>query len=112
MRLPPPQCTASSPNGNRMPQVSVTQLFEENREKLRLAWVAGRDGGAKTLDSGSLHDSRGGLIGHLNFIHPNWIQILARPEIDHLNALDPMSRQQMLHQLVVSGLACMIIAGG
>ena len=71
-----------------MPQISVAQLFEDNRGKLRLSWVAGRDGGVKTLDSGHLKDSRGGLIGHLNFIHPNWIQILARPEIDHLNALD------------------------
>ena len=34
-----------------MPQVSVAQLFEDNREKLRLAWVAGRDGARKELDS-------------------------------------------------------------
>ena len=95
-----------------MPQVSVTQLFEENREKLRLAWVAGRDGGAKTLDSGSMHDSRGGLIGHLNFIHPNWIQILAQPEIAHLNALDTVTRQQTLHALSTSDLACLVVAGG
>ncbi len=95
-----------------MPQISVAQLFEDNRDKLRLAWVAGRDGGIKSLDSGSLKNSRGGLIGHLNFIHPNWIQILARPEIDHLNALDTVTRQQTLHRLATSDLACIIIAGG
>ncbi|MDB5812690.1 MAG: HPr kinase/phosphorylase [Betaproteobacteria bacterium] len=95
-----------------MPQISVAQLFEDNRDKLRLAWVAGRDGGVKTLDSAHSKGSRGGLIGHLNFIHPNWIQILARPEIDHLNALDSGTRQHTLHQLASSGLACMIIAGG
>ena len=95
-----------------MPQVSVTQLFEDNRDKLRLAWVAGRDGGIKTLDSGKLTDSRGGLIGHLNFIHPNWIQLLARLEIDHLNALDTVTRQQTLHRLATSDLACLIVAGG
>ena len=95
-----------------MPQVSVAQLFEDNRDKLRLAWVAGRDGGIKTLDSGHLKNSREGLIGHLNFIHPNWIQILARPEIDHLNALDTVTRQQTLHRLATSELACIIVAGG
>jgi HPr kinase/phosphorylase len=95
-----------------MPQISVAQLFDDNRDKLRLAWIAGRDGGVKTLDSAHQKGSRGGLIGHLNFIHPNWIQILARPEIDYLNALDPATRQQTLHQLATSDLACIIIAGG
>jgi HPr kinase/phosphorylase len=95
-----------------MPQISVAQLFDDNRDKLRLAWIAGRDGGIKTLDSAHQKGSRGGLIGHLNFIHPNWIQLLARPEIDHLNALDTVTRQQTLHQLATSDLACIIVAGG
>ena len=95
-----------------MPKITVAQLFEDNRSKLHLEWIAGRDGGVKELDSGNLKDSQEGLIGHLNFIHPNWIQVLARPEIDHLDALDPLARQQTLHRLVVSGLACMIVAGG
>jgi HPr kinase/phosphorylase len=95
-----------------MPQISVAQLFEENRGKLRLTWIAGRDGGVKTLDSGHLKDSHSGLIGHLNFIHPNWIQILALPEINHLNALDTVTRQQTLHRLATSDLACIVVAGG
>ncbi|MEK7834818.1 MAG: HPr(Ser) kinase/phosphatase, partial [Pseudomonadota bacterium] len=95
-----------------MPRISVTQLFEDNRDRLRLAWIAGRDGGVKELDPGNLKDSHEGLIGHLNFIHPNWIQVIARPELDHLNSLDPAARQQTLSRLAASGLACMIAAGG
>ncbi len=95
-----------------MPRISVAQLFEDNREKLRLEWVAGRDGGIKELDSDNLKDSHEGLIGHLNFIHPNWIQVLGRSEIGYLNALEPVERQQTLHKLAASDLACMIVAGG
>ena len=95
-----------------MPQISVAQLFEDNRDKLRLAWIAGRDGGGRVLDSAHPKESRGGLIGPLNFIHPNWIQILARPEIEHLNNLDMATRQQTLHQLATTELACLIVAGG
>jgi HPr kinase/phosphorylase len=95
-----------------MPRITIAQLFDDNRARLRLEWIAGRDGGVKELDSGDLRDSQEGLIGHLNFIHPNWIQVLARPEIKHLDALDTVTRQQTLHQLVTSGLACMIVAGG
>jgi HPr kinase/phosphorylase len=94
-----------------MPQVSVAQLFEDNREKLRLAWIAGRDGDTRTLDSGHLKNSREGLIGHLNFIHPNWIQVLASPEIDHLQALDSVTRQKTLHRLAASDMACLVVAG-
>jgi len=95
-----------------MPKISVARLFEDNREKLRLEWVAGRDGRTKVIDSETFRQSREGLIGHLNLIHPNWVQVLDRPEITHLNALDPVARQQALHQLTVSGLACIIVAGG
>lgn len=34
-----------------MPQVSIARLFEDNRDKLGLEWVAGRGGGAKALNS-------------------------------------------------------------
>jgi HPr kinase/phosphorylase len=95
-----------------MPRISVAQLFEDNRDRLHLAWIAGHDGGVKELDPDNLKDSHEGLIGHLNFIHPNWIQVLARPEISHLNGLDPVARLQTLRQLADSGLACMIVAGG
>jgi len=94
-----------------MPQISVARLFEDNRDKLRLEWVAGRDGGIKELDSDHLKDSPEGLIGHLNFIHPNWIQVLGRSEINYLNSLDPVARQQTLHKLAASDLACIIVAG-
>jgi HPr kinase/phosphorylase len=95
-----------------MPRVSVARLFEDNRDRLRLEWIAGRDGGARELDSGKLKGSREGLIGHLNFIHPNRIQVLAHPEIEHLNALDPVARQQTLHQLAGSQLVCLMVGGG
>ena len=32
-----------------MPQISITQLFEENREKLGLTWKSGAEGGDKKL---------------------------------------------------------------
>ena len=34
-----------------MPRITVAQLFEDNRAKLRLEWIAGREGGSRQLDS-------------------------------------------------------------
>lgn len=95
-----------------MPKLTVTQLFEDNRARLRLEWLAGRSGGAKALDSEHIRDSTEGLIGHLNLLHPNWIQVLGRTEIAHVATLDPVARQQLFTSLGGSDLACVLVSGG
>ena len=94
-----------------MPQLSIARLFEDNEAKLKLAWIAGEDGGAKELDSELTRDSSRGLIGHLNFIHPNLIQVLGLSEADYLNGLDPEHCGRMLAQVATGDLACFIVAG-
>jgi len=94
-----------------MPQVSIARLFEDNREKLGLEWVAGRDGGAKELNSEHTRDSSQGLIGHLNFIHPNLIQVLGTSEVAYLDKLDAPNCHKALAQVAIKELACFIVAG-
>jgi HPr kinase/phosphorylase len=94
-----------------MPQVSITQLFEDNRDKLGLTWVAGRTGAAKDLNSELTKDSSKGLIGHLNFIHPNLIQVLGDCEVDYLNGLDRDQCTASLRRIATRDLACFIVAG-
>jgi HPr kinase/phosphorylase len=94
-----------------MPQLSIARLFEDNEAKLKLAWIAGEEGGARSLDSELTRDSSRGLIGHLNFIHPNLIQVLGASEVDYLNGLDPAQCQRMLAQITTGDLACFIVAG-
>lgn len=94
-----------------MPQVSIARLFEDNCDKLKLAWIAGRDGGTKDLNSELTKDSSKGLIGHLNFIHPNLIQVLGASEVSYLNSLDPAACARILEQVATRELACFIVAG-
>jgi HPr kinase/phosphorylase len=86
-------------------------LFDDNEDKLKLAWIAGQGGGAKELDSELTRDSSKGLIGHLNFIHPNLIQVLGTSEVDYLNSLDPERCRRTLAEVTTRDLACFIIAG-
>jgi HPr kinase/phosphorylase len=69
-----------------MPQVTVAQLFEDNREALKLSWIAGESHAEQTLDSRLIAEAAHGLIGHLNFYHPNWIQIFSRTEAVYFQA--------------------------
>jgi HPr kinase/phosphorylase len=94
-----------------MPQVSIARLFDDTREKLQLTWIAGRDGADKGIDSELTKDSSKGLIGHLNFIHPNLIQVLGQSEVSHLNALDPAECRKLLLRTATRELACFIVAG-
>jgi HPr kinase/phosphorylase len=95
-----------------MPQISIEQLFEDKKEKLALNWEAGRDGGDRQLDDKMIDQSAQGVVGHLNFIHPNWVQILSETEIDYLNRLDPIVLQQNINQLDQSSMACIIVTDG
>ncbi len=94
-----------------MAQVNIRQLFDDKQERLALTWVAGADGAAKMLDSEQVSTSNMGLIGHLNLIHPNWVQVLSGTELEYLHGLSDSDFEQALTQLEQSGLLCLIIAG-
>jgi HPr kinase/phosphorylase len=94
-----------------MPRLSIARLFEDNSEKLRLTWAAGRAGGEKDLNSELIKHSVKGLIGHLNFIHPNWIQVLGLIEIDYLRGLEAATCRNTLTDIASRDLACFIVAG-
>ncbi|MCX7194854.1 MAG: HPr(Ser) kinase/phosphatase [Proteobacteria bacterium] len=94
-----------------MAQVNIQQLFEDKQEQLALSWVAGANGAAKILDSDLVSVSNKGLIGHLNLIHPNWVQVLSEIEVDHLQGLSSAAVTEALTQLERGGTLCLIVAG-
>jgi HPr kinase/phosphorylase len=95
-----------------MSRISISQLFDDKHQKLDLVWEGGREGGKNELDDDAIARSTQGVIGHLNFIHPNWIQVLSNTEADYLNRLDPHSLQQNMQRLAKSSIWCIIVAGG
>lgn len=93
-----------------MSRISIAQLFEDKKEKLELTWVAGQGGGSTELSDEAIAQSAQGMIGHLNFIHPDWIQVLSSDEIHYLNNLEATSLEKKINQLTQSNLACIIVA--
>jgi HPr kinase/phosphorylase len=94
-----------------MPLLSIARLFDDNREKLKLTWAAGREGGERSLNSELIKGSTKGLIGHLNLIHPNWIQVLGATELDYLKSMDPELCLGTLAEIASRDLACFVVAG-
>jgi len=94
-----------------MSQVNVRKLFEDKRDRLQLSRVAGADGTDRTIDSDEVSTSNKGLIGHLNLIHPNWVQVLSETELDYLRGLSMDRRDDAFRQIEQNGTTCLIVAG-
>ena len=93
-----------------MLQINVAQLYEDNREKLGLAWLGGKAGGATLLRRDSTEVAA--LVGHLNLIHPNRVQVLGNHEIAHLAAFEEAELFRMLGNLFAVHPAAIVIADG
>jgi HPr kinase/phosphorylase len=93
-----------------MLQINVAQLYEDNREKLGLAWLGGKAGGTTLLRRDSTEVAA--LVGHLNLIHPNRIQVLGNHEIAHLAAFEEAELFRMLGNLFAVHPAAIVIADG
>jgi HPr kinase/phosphorylase len=91
-----------------MLQISVAQLYEDNRDRLALAWIGGKSGGATWVRRDSTDQAA--LVGHLNLIHPNRIQVLGNHETAHLAAFEEAELFQMLGKLFAVHPAAIVVA--
>ena len=95
-----------------MAEIDVAKLFKETRLKLKLNWVAGLDGGDNQLNSKQVTKPSLALIGHLNFVHPNRVQVLGCAEMDYLRSLSIIAMQQAITNLYSTDLAAVVVANG
>lgn len=96
-----------------MPQITVRQLFIDNAEKLKLTWLAGQNGANNTLSHGADEQKQLlALVGHLNFIHPNRIQVLGMAESAYLRDMPALVLQESLERMFSAGMAAMVVANG
>ena len=95
-----------------MAQISVHQLYQETRRKLKLTWVAGKAGADNLLTSETVSKPSLALIGHLNFVHPNRVQVLGCAEMDYLRGLNEADLNLAIKNLFSTDLAAIIVSNG
>ncbi len=94
-----------------MSEVNIRQLFEDKRSRLELSHIAGACGNDRIITTEDVNTSNKGVIGHLNLIHPNWVEVLSKIELDYLRSLNNEERDSVFHQIRQSGTTCLIVAG-
>ncbi|MBP5788906.1 MAG: HPr kinase/phosphorylase, partial [Neisseriaceae bacterium] len=93
-----------------MPSISVRRLYQDNQQKLQLSW-AGGTGGADNRIVESSERPVLALVGHLNFIHPNRVQVIGAEEYDFLSRLENGSMMKLsLEDLFDTEVAVIVVA--
>lgn len=89
---------------------SVGKLFETLKKKLELDWFGSHIGENRSFSSPDSNTNKPALVGHLNVIHPNRVQILGSIELQYLEKLDPQTRTELLTQLF-DGTTELVVVG-
>lgn len=92
-----------------MPSLSVRRLYQDNQKKLNMAVVAGT-GGFDNRITTDTDKTALALVGHLNFIHHNQVQVLGVAEVEYLQKLDQYNLPNNLDELFDFAIPLMIVA--
>ncbi len=97
---------------DELTSVSVDELFRDLADQLSLQWIAGLNGGNRKLSSETVQKPTLALIGHLNFVHPNRVQVLGCAEMTFLHGLIPTGLNEAIDHLFSTELAAIIVSNG
>lgn len=93
-----------------MLQASVAQLFEYHRERLQLLWAGGNLDAPIAVKQ--QHASPADLVGHLNLIHPDRIQVIGAPEVNWAAQQHPVRVSRHMEEIIAARPPAVIVADG
>ena len=94
--------------------ISAEALFEEFQTTLHWEWIAGHAHPERHFDDAAVRDARSAadLVGYLNYIHPNRVQIVGRREVAYLNEASAEVTERRISRIVTLEPPVLICADG
>ena len=89
--------------------LSAESIIVNLASKIELKWVAGSEDPKRPLHEVDVNE-HATLIGHLNLIHNNVIQVIGKTECDYLQSLDDDFRNSTLTQLFTNKTVAIILS--
>lgn len=92
--------------------LTAKDVYEAQRETLKLTWLAGQEGSGRLLELTTARFPGMALVGHLNFVHPNRVQVIGTGELAYLNELvsDSGRKEALAHIFSCPSSAIVILA--
>lgn len=81
-------------------KINARELFEQLSERLKLRWIAGVRGETRMIEPGEDLQRRPSLVGYLNIIYPNKVQLIGIDELNYLDALDSRQRWDTIAKII------------
>ncbi|KAM9994158.1 hypothetical protein ACTFIZ_002971 [Dictyostelium cf. discoideum] len=96
------------------PEAVLKLLTEWHIFELKFTWADGIEGADRTFDEEFVIEatSAADLVGYLNFIHPNRIQILGSPEFRYYQHLPEENRKRQMGEMISLLPPCLVVCDG
>jgi HPr kinase/phosphorylase len=91
-------------------RITARELFDQQRERLDLRWIAGQGGAERVLEAVETVARRPSLAGYLNTIYPNKVQILGTEELSWLDGLDLRQRWEVVQKIIDARPLALVIS--
>ena len=93
-----------------MNNITVQDLVTQLQKSLELEYKSGEQGSQRVIKPAESSDQQDySLVGHLNLIHPNRIQVLGMSELEYLDKQGKNSRYDFLSQLFTETHTSLVI---
>lgn len=94
--------------------INAQSIFDDNAAMLKLSWLTGHEGWERGFSADTVANatSSADLVGHLNLIHPNRIQVLGEAEIDYYQRQTDEDRSRHMAELIALEPPFLVVAGG
>ena len=92
--------------------LTAHELYDEVRTRLDLSWDGTHEGGERKIEIAEGRQRRPSLVGYLNLIHPNKIQILGAEELAFIDGLTAIERRTTIQRMVKVQPAVLVVTRG
>jgi HPr kinase/phosphorylase len=92
------------------PVDTLQGLVERVGAALKLRWLSPEPAALRPLRSADPGTARQSLVGSLNCIHPNRLQVIGHPELVYLADLGPTAHDENIHKLFAAQPAAVIFS--
>lgn len=94
-----------------MHHISLSQLYEDNREKLLLNWIVAHNA-HRRIELKASNNYGADVVGHINVIHPERLQVLGNAEYEWVNRVGEVRFKHHFQEILTAQSPAIIVAEG
>lgn len=92
--------------------ITAQSIFDNNASSIKLTWLCAHDGANRSFLPEVISKATSGadLVGHVNLIHPNRIQVFGQEELDYYARFNEAKRRLHFGELIALNSPFLVVA--